>query len=300
MKSSLQDIRLTVLVLISVSLIVSLMVIAVGGNSVDLQGYSSVVYCAVIAIGIQWVAWLPASFRQTERFYDLTGGLTYIAVVVFSLWAGAQTESPSPREWIISLLVVIWALRLSSFLFFRIHRAGKDGRFDELKTSPIRFLVPWTIQGLWVFLTVNVVIVINSQTNPAPSLGIWDGIGFVVWLLGFGIEVIADSQKTAFNAKPENRGRWIEDGLWSLSRHPNYLGEILIWSGIACFGVPCFSGLEKLAWISPVFVYFLLTKISGIPILDKRALTKWENNPEYLLYRANTPVLFPRLRIPQR
>lgn len=298
MKSSFQDARLTVLVLISTLIIVSLMVIAVGGNSVGFRGYSSVAYCAVIAMGVQWIAWLPASFRQTERFYDITGGLTYLAVVAFSLWAGAQTESPSPREWIISLLVVIWALRLSGFLFFRIHRTGKDGRFDELKTSPIRFLVPWTLQGLWVFLTVNVVIVINSQANPAPSLGIWDGIGFAVWLLGFGIEVIADSQKTAFNAKPENRGRWIEDGLWSLSRHPNYLGEILIWSGIACFGVPCFSGLEKLAWISPIFVYFLLTKISGIPMLDKRALTKWENDSEYLQYRANTPVLFPRLRIP--
>ena len=298
MKSSFQDARLTVLVLISTLIIVSLMVIAVGGNSVGFRGHSSVAYCAVIAMGVQWIAWLPASFRQTERFYDITGGLTYLAVVAFSLWAGAQTESPSPREWIISLLVVIWALRLSGFLFFRIHRTGKDGRFDELKTSPIRFLVPWTLQGLWVFLTVNVVIVINSQANPAPSLGIWDGIGFAVWLLGFGIEVIADSQKTAFNAKPENRGRWIEDGLWSLSRHPNYLGEILIWSGIACFGVRCFSGLEKLAWISPIFVYFLLTKISGIPMLDKRALTKWENDSEYLQYRANTPVLFPRLRIP--
>jgi steroid 5-alpha reductase family enzyme len=300
MKSSQQDIRLTTSVLIGVLIIVSLVVISVGVNSVDINGYSSIVCCALIAFGIQFLAWIPASLRQTEKFYDITGGLTYLAVIVFSLWAGAQTESPSPRELIISILVAIWALRLSSFLFLRIHRAGKDGRFDDLKTSPIRFLVPWTLQGLWVFLTVNVVIVINSQSGQAPPLGIWDVIGLTVWFLGFFIEVIADYQKTSFNGKLENQGRWIDSGLWSLSRHPNYLGEILIWSGIACFGVSCFTGFEMLAWISPIFVYFLLTKISGVPILDKRSLEKWESNPEFMQYRAKTPALFPRIRFSKK
>jgi len=300
MESIQKDVRLTAVIVISVLVIIGLIVSAVGANSVDLQGYSAVFYCAAIAVGIQWLAWLPASLKQTEHFYDITGGLTYLAVVGFSLWAGSQSEAPNPRELILSLLVVIWALRLSSFLFLRIHRAGKDGRFDDLKTSPIRFMVPWTLQGLWVFLTMNVVIVINTQAGPAPPLGIWDGIGLVIWILGFGIEVIADYQKMSFNVKPENQGKWIDRGLWSLSRHPNYLGEILLWTGIACFGIACFTGLEKLAWISPVFVYLLLTKVSGVPLLDKRALAKWENDPDYLQYRADTPVLFPRLRIPQR
>ena len=300
MKYSRKDASVTALVVISALLIVGLIVSAVGSNSVRLHGYTAVFYCAAIAIGFQWLAWLPASLSKTERFYDITGGLTYLAVICFSLWAGSQSEYPSPRELIISLLVAIWALRLSCFLFLRIHRTGKDGRFDDLKTSPVRFLVPWTLQGLWVFLTMNVVIVINSQAGPAPPLGVWDGIGLIVWILGFGIEVIADYQKMTFNAEPENQGKWIDKGLWSLSRHPNYLGEILLWIGIACFGIACFTGLERLAWISPLFVYLLLTKVSGVPLLDKRSLAKWENNSEYLQYRANTPVLFPRLRIPKR
>ena len=232
---------------------------------------------------------------KTERFYDLTGGLTYLTVLGFSLWAGSQSEPPSPREFIVSLLVVIWSLRLSSFLYFRIHRTGKDGRFDQLKTSPIRFLVPWTLQGLWVFLTMIVVIVINSQADSASQLGIWDGIGLSIWILGFGIETIADNQKTVFNKESNNQGKWIDRGLWSYTRHPNYLGEILLWTGIAFFGVSCFTGLEKVAWISPVFIFLLLTKISGIPILNKRALEKWGDNPEYQKYRDNTPALFPRL-----
>jgi steroid 5-alpha reductase family enzyme len=244
---------------------------------------------------MQWLAWIPASIGKTERFYDLAGGLTYLAVVGFSLWAGAQSEPPSLRELIISVLVVIWSLRLSFFLYFRIHRTGKDGRFDQLKTSPIRFLVPWTLQGLWVFLTMVVVIVINSQADSAPPLGVWDAVGLFVWVLGFGIETIADQQKTAFNTEPTNQGKWIESGLWSYSRHPNYLGEILLWTGIAFFGISCFTGLERVAWISPIFIYILLTKVSGTPILDKRALEKWGDDPLYQKYRENTPALIPRL-----
>ena len=295
MDSTRQDLRLTTIVVTSVSIIVFLVVSAVGNNSVILNEYSAVLYCAAICIGMQWVVWIPASIGQTERFYDLTGGLTYLTVVGFSLWAGSQSETPSLRELIVSLLVVIWSLRLSSFLYLRIHRTGKDGRFDKLKISPIRFLVPWTLQGLWVFLTMIVVIVINSQADSAPALGVWDGIGLSIWILGFGIEVIADNQKTIFNTEPDNQGKWIDSGLWSYSRHPNYLGEILLWTGIAFFGISCFTGLERVAWISPIFIYLLLTKISGTPILDKRALEKWGDDPEYQKYRVNTPALIPRL-----
>ena len=295
MDSTGRDLRLTTIVVISVLVITSLIVSSVGDNSVSLNGYSAVFYSAAICLGIQWLAWIPASLAKSERYYDLTGGLTYLTVVGFTLWAGSQSESPSARELIVSLLVVIWALRLSSFLYLRIHRAGKDGRFDRLKTSPIRFLVPWTIQGLWVFLTMIVVIVINSQAEPAPELGIWDAIGLLMWLLGFSIEVIADNQKSAFNANSENQGKWIDSGLWSYSRHPNYLGEIMLWTGIACFGISCFSGMERLAWISPIFIYLLLTKISGVPILDRRGLEKWGDQPEYHKYRDETPTLLPRL-----
>ena len=295
MDSTRQDLRLTTIVVTSVFIIIFLVVSAVGNNSVILNGYSAVLCCAVICIGIQWVAWIPASIGKSERFYDLTGGLTYITLVGFSLWAGSRSEPISSRELIVSLLVVIWSLRLSSFLYLRIHRTGKDGRFDKLKTSSIRFLVPWTIQGLWVFLTMIVVIVINTQADSAPALGIWDGIGLSIWILGFSIEVIADNQKTVFNSEPNNEGKWIDCGLWSYSRHPNYLGEILLWTGIAFFGVSCFTGPEKIAWVSPLFIYVLLTKISGTPILDRRALEKWGDDSEYQIYREKTPLLFPRI-----
>ena len=295
METTIQDFKLTTLVISSVFIILFLVVSAVESNSVILNGYSTVLLCAVICIGIQWIAWIPASIWKTERFYDLTGGLTFLVVVIFSLWSGSQFEPPSLREIIVSALVIVWSLRLSSFLYFRIHRTGKDGRFDRLKTSPIRFLVPWTLQGLWVFLTMIVVIVINNQDNTSPALGVWDWIGLLLWVTGLSIEVIADNQKTVFNSDPKNKDKWIDSGLWSYSRHPNYFGEILLWTGISFFGVSCFTGLERVAWISPIFIYVLLTKISGTPILDRRSLEKWGHEPEYQKYRDETPALFPRI-----
>ena len=296
MPTTAEDYRLTGIVFTAVILIVGLVLLAVDENSTSFRGLPAVAWCAIIVFGIQWLSWVPASVGQTERFYDLTGGMTYLVVVAFSLWVGSEPEGIGSRELLISALVAMWSIRLSGFLFLRIHHKGKDGRFDDLKTSPVRFLVPWTLQGLWIFLTANVVIVINSQTGPSLPLGIWDVIGLLIWILGFGIEVLADMQKTRFNSNPKNEGRWIDQGLWSLCRHPNYLGETLLWTGIAVFGVSCLEGFEWVSWISPVFVYLLLTKVSGIPILDRRALSKWGDDPEYQEYRERVPAMIPLLR----
>ncbi|MDC1419206.1 DUF1295 domain-containing protein [Euryarchaeota archaeon] len=289
-----KDIRVTSIIIFFVITIVSLIVGAVDINSVKVYGYSSVFLCSILIFVIQWIAWIPASIMKTERFYDITGGITYLAVIFFSLWIGSLNNQINNRQIIISILVVIWSLRLTSFLYLRIHRTGKDGRFDEFKVSPIRFLVPWTLQGLWVFLTLNVVIVVNSQSGTEIPLGIWDLTGIILWITGFSIEVIADNQKSKFNNKRTDE--WIDHGLWSYCRHPNYFGEILLWLGIACFGLSCLNGLELVALISPIFVYLLLTKVSGIPILDTRGLTKWGDNSKYIEYRNNTPALIPKIK----
>tara|TARA_Y100001980_G_C14554980_1_gene342569 strand:- start:4917 stop:5915 length:999 start_codon:yes stop_codon:yes gene_type:complete len=295
MSSQKNDLILTSVVLLISIFIISVVSIAVGKNSVKISGIPAVYFCAFLALGIQWLAWIPASIMKTERFYDLTGGLTYLIILGFSLWIGSSGSNLGTREILVTALVSIWSLRLSSFLYLRIHKRGKDGRFDELKTSFVRFLIPWTLQGLWIFLTMIVVIVINSQSQPSPPLGITDLIGLLLWIAGFLIEVVADKQKSEFNSKSENLGKWIDTGLWSKSRHPNYFGEILLWFGIACFGIACFEGSELVTWISPLFVYLLLTKVSGIPILDKRGLEKWGEIPEYIIYRESTPRLFPKL-----
>jgi steroid 5-alpha reductase family enzyme len=105
--------------------------------------------------------------------------------------------------------------------------------------------------------------------------------------------VIADRQKSAFNAKPENKGRFISTGLWSWSRHPNYFGEIVLWIGVAIIALPILRGWQWVTLISPVFIILLLTRISGIPLLERRADQKWGNEAEYQSYKARTSVLVP-------
>lgn len=244
---------------------------------------------AAVAMLIQWVAFVPAYAAQTERFYDLTGTLTYLTLVGMALSQGTH-----PRALILAALVSVWALRLGSFLVRRIHDAGGDGRFDAIKPSRGRFLMAWSLQGLWVFLTACAALVL--MLGPATPLGPVDALGYAIWTLGFGLEVVADRQKDAFRRREAKAPPWIDEGLWSWSRHPNYLGEILLWTGIAVSGLATYEGAMWLALLSPVFVTVLLTRISGIPLLERRADDRWGDRPGYQAYKLRVGVLLPRWR----
>lgn len=243
-----------------------------------------------LAMLLQWLAFLPAWLRQTESFYDLTGGLTYITVVVTSLLLTPVTDA---RAWLLAGLVVTWAARLASFLFLRIRAAGEDRRFREIKRSFPRFLLAWTLQGLWVSFSLAAALAAITTRVRAP-LDLFAAAGILVWLLGFGIEVAADRQKRAFKADPANRDEFIRSGLWAWSRHPNYFGEIVLWIGVAIIALPVLRGWQWLTLLSPVFVTLLLTRISGVPLLERRADEKWGGRPDYEAYKAATPVLVPR------
>lgn len=243
-----------------------------------------------LILGGQWLAFVPAYLSQSEKFFDLTGSITYLLAILAVLWAH---PAPTGRVWLVALLVVVWAVRLGSFLFWRIQKAGKDGRFDQIKPSFIRFLTVWTIQGLWVSFTAAAALA--ALTNHAVHPLDWTAwLGLVVWLVGFVLEVTADAQKNSFNAQPANKGRFIHTGLWAYSRHPNYLGEILLWVGIAIISAPMLQGWQYITLLSPVFVAFLLLRVSGVPLLEAKADQKWDGQPEYEAYKHQTPVLWPR------
>ena len=254
-------------------------------------GWPALTVLALIAFSIQWLAFVPARVFETERFYDLTGSLTYIALTVAAL---GVAESFSPEQALIAAMVVIWAGRLGSFLFRRIHAVGGDQRFDHIKISSARFFVAWTLQGAWVVMT-SCAALTAILSGAQLSVGTVFFIGAGLWAAGFAIEVIADRQKSQFRADPTNDGKFIDTGLWARSRHPNYLGEVLLWTGIAVMAVPYVSGSQWVVALSPVFVYALLTRISGIPTLARRGLELWGDDPTYQAYLENTPRLLPRL-----
>ncbi len=280
----------------SIIAIIIILLVAAGVAFAGSQG-GYVVYgmplfalCVALAFIINWIAFIPAYIWKTEKFFDLTGGITYIAVVMVAVILSPTVDA---RAWLLLSIISIWAIRLSSFLFMRIRAAGEDRRFRELKQSFARFLVTWTLQGLWVtFSLAAALAAITSEYR--LDLGLFALIGFLVWVLGFAIEVVADQQKSQFKANPENDGKFINVGLWSWSRHPNYFGEIVLWIGVAIIALPILQGWQWVTLISPIFIILLLTRISGVPMLEKRADEKWGGQDDYEAYKANTSVLIPR------
>lgn len=280
------------LIIFVVAVLVGALVAFAGSQSgATVGGFPLFALGVAAAFLIQWLAFIPAFKAQTEKYYDLTGALTYISITLLLV---ALTPGVDARGLLLAAMVVAWAVRLGSFLFRRVSKHGKDDRFDEIKPSFIRFLNTWTVQGLWVVLTAAAAwIAITSVARVA--LDGWALAGFLVWAGGFGIEAVADNQKGRFKADPANKGRFISTGLWSKSRHPNYFGEIVLWTGVLLIAVPVLQGWQWLALLSPLFVALLLIKGSGIPLLEKKADRKWGGEPEYEAYKKNTPVLIPKL-----
>ncbi len=247
-------------------------------------------WCALLAFGLQCLAFVPAYLKQTESFYDLTGSLTYISCTALALVSVGRYDA---RALLLALFILVWAGRLGSFLFARIRADGHDDRFDKIKPDPLRFFIAWSLQGLWVLLTAGAALAAITAIQARP-LSLLDAVGVSLWVTGFAVEVIADRQKRAFRARA-GRGQFISTGLWSRSRHPNYFGEITLWLGVAVLALPALSGWQLATLISPVFVFLLLTRVSGVPLLEKKADRKWGGQADYEAYKANTPVLFPRL-----
>jgi len=273
---------------IIVSIVIGYLISLAGSQgSEEYNGLSLFMICASVSYILHWLIFIPSYGFQTEHYFDLTGSLSYLAAIAVGFYLNPTND---PRDILIGLLITIWTVRLGSFLFFRIKKDGKDKRFTIMKTEFVWYLMTWTIGGLWVFLTMaaGLAAITSNQTIP---LGVPALVGLILWIVGFSIEVIADKQKRDFKKNPSKDNEFITSGLWAWSRHPNYFGEITLWTGLTLIALPVLSGWQLCTLISPFFVYILLTKISGIPLLENRAIKKWGNDPEYIAYLKKTPSL---------
>jgi steroid 5-alpha reductase family enzyme len=279
------------IVLIICGLISVGLVAATASSNMTFMGYPALLVCAVVAFVVQWLAFVPAYLKQTEKFYDLCGSGTFLLVTIVALYLASP---PSIYQWVLGLMVIVWALRLGSFLFTRIHQDGADDRFDEMKPNKYRFFSAWTIQGLWVLITSAAAVTAITSINQPPITWI-SIVGVSLWLFGLTIEVIADRQKRNFKKQPASERGFITTGLWAYSRHPNYLGEILLWIGVAVAAMPALAGWQYIVVCSPLFVILLLVKVSGIPLLEAKAEKKWGGNKDYEAYKAGTSLLIPKV-----
>ena len=261
-----------------------------GGPS--FAGFPALVLIVGTGFLIHWIIFLPSFFAKTEKFYDITGTVAYFVMTGLAVYIASESSSLSLLSKIIAAMVLVWALRLGLFLLVRVFHVGEDKRFSEAKKSFFKFLMFFSLSALWVFLTTaNALTLILN--NPDINDVLFLGIGGIIWVIGFLFEVIADEQKRRFRKKDSNHGQFITTGLWSISRHPNYFGEILIWIGMAVISFPVLSGWQYATLISPLFVILMLTRVSGINLLEESADKKWGNLDEYQTYKANTAALIP-------
>ena len=251
-----------------------------------LTGLPDVKNLILLIFSIQWICFIPAFIFQTEKFFDLMGSITYLTAIFTVLYI---TDTRNISDYIIVACIALWAIRLGSFLFMRIRKAGEDRRFRDIKPNFTRFFMTWTLQGMWVSMCLLCVLTAISSGIITNSIFYF---GVVIFTLGFIIEVIADYQKTVFRKNIGNKDKFISTGLWAYSRHPNYFGEILLWFGIAIMSFSSLNGLQYLTLISPIFVYTLLVYISGIRILENNGYKKWGHLESYKEYLQNTPRLF--------
>jgi steroid 5-alpha reductase family enzyme len=277
---------------ISVFLICIALINFAGQNiELEIRGINAFTFILIVAVLVQVIFFIPSFLFKTEKYYDLVGSLTYITTISFAYFA---VENKTTIDSIIYFYVMIWASRLGIYLFRRVQKDGKDVRFEKAKMHFFWFLQYWMGQALWVSLTAcaAIIAILSPEDDSLPVLTM---VGMALWLTGFTIESVSDYQKRAFRKENNSSQSFIYTGLWARSRHPNYFGEITLWVGIAVIALNTLSGVEYITLISPVFVYILLTRMSGINLLEPIADERYGDLEEYQRYKRNTPVLIPKL-----
>ena len=263
------------------------------GQNIDIEirGINAFTFILIFAVLLQIVFFIPSFLLKTEKYYDLVGSLTYIATVSLAYFS---VENKTMIDSIIYFYVMVWALRLGIYLFRRVRNDGKDVRFEQAKRHFLWFLQYWMGQALWVSLTASPAIIgiLSPEDDLLPLLAM---IGMALWLSGFTIESVSDYQKRVFRKENDPSEAFIHTGLWAKSRHPNYFGEIMLWTGIAVIASNTLTGIEYITLVSPIFVYILLTRMSGINKLEQIADERYGHLEEYQRYKRNTPVLVPNL-----
>ncbi|EPQ63757.1 BgtA-21550 [Blumeria graminis f. sp. tritici] len=290
------------------------------------------------AYALQATVAIPSILAKSEKFYDASGSITYLSVTALSLClpmlrariSGNFVNEMRPvtlsfsalnwRQVALSMAVTIWATRLGSYLFQRILADGKDSRFDEIKKSPLKFLGAFTAQATWVSICLLPVLALNSipskLLSTLPLIKATDVLGLSLFVGGFAFETVADRQKNNWvkaKKRKEHDEKFLTSGLWSKSRHPNYFGEMTLWTGIATTAAGVLAGnlgqvgmglsnttYGRLVGVamcaaSPAFTAFLLLKVSGVPLSETKYDKKFGDDKEYIRWKRETPVIVPRL-----
>jgi len=244
----------------------------------------------IVSLAINITLFIPAFIYKTDKLTDLSYSISFIILALITFLGSTGTLF----HIVLLSIITIWALRLGIYLLIRIRKISRDKRFDGVRENFWKFLKFWVLQALAVWVILLPSISIFSIEEPVFNTLAY--IGLTIWLLGLIIETFADYQKYTFINNEKNKGMWIDSGLWKYSRHPNYLGEMMIWIGVYIFTLSSLVGILPFVMLaSPLFIIFLLLFGSGIPMLEKGADKRWGDNPKYQAYKKRVGVLLPKL-----
>jgi len=262
---------------------------------------SYLVFTLLMTIGMQLSFFAIAYTLQIDKVTDFAGTMNFLAIA----WVVWLTEQTSPnslsslRQIVVLVLLHVWAARLAFFLVRRVLARGHDQRFDEMRHRFFAFLGFWVFQMVWVWVvSLPVTLVLAVPSEIMPPLGVRDYVAYGIWSVGFLIETWADESRWSWSRSGESsKLPPLTTGIWSWSRHPNYFGEILMWTGmyITASGAWDVSGWKYAYFsvVSPLFTAFLLLFVSGIPMAEDRSDGRWGRKPLYRQYKAQTSPLIP-------
>ncbi|MBA3724407.1 MAG: DUF1295 domain-containing protein [Candidatus Levybacteria bacterium] len=250
--------------------------------------FSSLLTSALIVFVFMTLAFLFSVIRKRNDVADIAWGLGFIVVAVSTLLINGNMYE---KQLLVTTLVILWGLRLSGHIYFRNKDKKEDHRYEDMKKQwkgnfyVKSYLNVFLTQGFLLLLISIPVIFINS--SPSEGLYWYDALGVIVWMIGFSFESVGDSQLAQFIKNPKNHGHVLQSGLWKFTRHPNYFGEVTQWWGIFLITFPISGAIWTI--VGPLVITLLITKVSGIPLLEK----KYAGRPEWEDYKKRTSIFIP-------
>lgn len=244
-------------------------------------------FAAILAVA--FVFWIVSLVRNDVSIVDSLWSMMFLLMLVLYM---SMSGISGPRAWLLLLMVALWAIRLSAFITIRNHGEPEDHRYQTIRKNNepnFRFKSLFIVFGLQAVLAGFIALpLLVAASSPGP-LGWLDLVGVTLWLAGMYFEVAGDQQLKNFRENPDNQGKVLDTGLWSLTRHPNYFGEFTLWWGYYCLALAA-GGWWTI--VSPLLMSVLLLKVSGVALLES---TIRERRPRYAEYVANTNAFFPGL-----
>lgn len=252
-------------------------------NMIEMVGIS-----AAIAAAFMTGAWVFSLLKKDMSVVDGFWGLGFIAIAAHWFY---RLDEASIRQFAVVYLVTLWGLRLAAHIFIRSIGKPEDPRYTAFRadwkenTWWISYFKVFLLQaGLSLVIALPVIMVLGDNS---PTFTAVNGIGILLWFLGFAFETTADFQLSRFKKNPANKGKVMNGGLWYFSRHPNYFGEVCVWWGI--FLVSVGTHFWYISILGPALITFLLLRVSGITMMEKR----YVGNDAYAQYKQNTSPFFP-------